>query len=721
MKEEIKKKIMELLSDRKARDAIQILEYLNYPKEYDSLIMEVLKEMESEYDIYLTRHKRYLNFADSEASKNFCKGIFQGSKEGYGFVTVPNLEEDIFIPKNYKDTAMDGDLVFVNILEYSQNGKKSEGKIVKILKRDPKTKIAEVLVENNFCYALLTTNNKELKILLTGDTKVLVDGDIITIQILNEKSKNLKAKFLKRIGHKNDPGIDIIAVLAEHDFDVEFPDSVLEELKTIKTEVVGSDLKGRVDLRGEEIFTIDGDDTKDIDDAISIKKLNAEEYELGVHIADVSYYVKENSALDLEARKRGTSVYLADRVVPMLPHQLSNGICSLNPNVDRLTISCVMKINNKGKLLDYKIFPSVIKSRKQMTYNNVNKILEEGIIPDDYQEFVPSLKLMQELASIIRKDKINKGYIDFLIDEVKIIVDQNGNVLDIKKRYRGVGEKLIEDFMIMANVAVASYIANANLPGIYRVHGDVNVDRLKKFLNVLQLLGISVKENLNNVNQKTIQRILNLIKDNKAFQVLAIQMLSCMDKAKYQTNNIGHFALSLRNYTHFTSPIRRYPDTTTHRLLREYFFSLDGITEEKINHFENILDDICLTSSERERASQDCEREVDDMKMAEYMTSHIGETYEGIVSGVTSFGMFVMLNDNLIEGLIRLENMSDNFIYDPNTESLTGSNTKQVYTIGSPVTIKVLASSKETRKIDFILEKDDLNEKKQKKKIKKKY
>ena len=276
--------------------------------------------------------------------------------------------------------------------------------------------------------------------------------------------------------------------------------------------------------------------------------------------------------------------------------------------------------------------------------------------------------------------------------------------------------------MIMANEAIASYIYNANLPGIYRVHGNVNVDRLKKFINVLSLLGIVVKENLNNVNQKTIQRIIDLIKDNPAFQVLSIQMLSCMDKAKYQTNNIGHFALALRNYTHFTSPIRRYPDTTTHRLLREYFFKEDGITEEKISHFESILDDICLTSSERERASMECEREVDDMKMAEYMESHIGEIYEGMVSGITSFGMFVLLKDKLIEGLVRISDMDDNYIYDPNTESLIGNKHKKVYTVGSKVTIKVLASSKETRRIDFIIKKDDLNEKEQKiKKIKKKY
>ena len=541
--------------------------------------------------------------------------------------------------------------------------------------------------------------------------------------ITDSKGKLPKAKYIKRIGHINDPGIDIIAVLADHDFDVEFPDEVLEELKNIPTEVSREEIIGRTDLREELIFTIDGDDTKDIDDAISIKKLSNGNYELGVHIADVSYYVKEGSALDMEARKRGTSVYLADRVVPMLPHQLSNGICSLNPDVDRLAVSCVMEVDTKGNIIDYQVFPSVIKSRKQMTYNKVNQILEENIIPDDYQEYVPNLLLMKELAHIVRKNKVNKGYIDFDVDEAKIIVDKEGNVLDIVKRYRGTGEKLIEDFMILANEAVASYIYNMDLPGIYRVHGDVNVDRLRKFINILGLLGIRINENLNSVNAKTIQRIIKEIKDNKAFQVLSTMMLSCMDKAKYQTNNIGHFALALRNYTHFTSPIRRYPDTTTHRLLREYFFSMDGITEEKLNHYERILDEICLTSSERERASMACEREVNDMKMAEYMESHIGEVYQGMVSGFTlnGHGMFVML-DNLVEGMIRLSDMDGKFMYDADTYSLIETKTNKLYTIGSKVTIKVLSASKESRRIDFILEKDDLDYEKEKvKKIKKKY
>ncbi len=708
VKDEIKKEIVKLLSDKKAREAIEIIKSLNYSKEMDSLIIETIQEMTDEYDLYITKHGRYMNFCDSDKSKNMVKGVFECKRGEYGFVIVSDLESDIFIPKGYKNSAMDGDLVLALITKGQTNTANSEGRIIKVIKRNPNVLVSEVIKEKSGYYALLKADKTNKELVLKGDSlDKLVPGDLITVKIETSKRGNAVARFEKRIGNKNDPGIDIIAILAKHEFDVEFPSDVIEELKNIPSEVKESDLKGRVDLRGEEIFTIDGDDTKDIDDAISLKILPDGNYELGVHIADVSYYVKENSPLDVEARKRGTSVYLADRVVPMLPHQLSNGICSLNSGVDRLSVSCVMKIDQNGHIIDYKIFPSVIRSRIQMTYKKVNAILEHDEVSDGYQEFVPTLEKMQELASIIRKYKINKGYIDFEVDEAKIIVDSDGRAIDVVKRYRGVGEKLIEDFMICANECVAKYIGDMGLPGIYRVHGDVNTDRLRTFIKTLGVLGIDIKENLNgHINQKMIQKIIDKIKDLDAFQVLSTKMLSCMDKAKYQTNNIGHFALALRDYTHFTSPIRRYPDTTTHRLLHNYFFDKEGVTDEKVRHFENILDDICLTSSERERASMECEREVDDMKMAEYMENHIGEEFAGIVSGITSFGIFVMLPDKLIEGLVRNDTIGEVMYYDNETETLVGARSHKVYTLGTKVKIKVLDANKETRKIDFIIEEE---------------
>lgn len=720
MKEEIKKEIIELLSDKKAREAIDIIKALGYSKELDSLIMETIQEMTNEYDLYMTKHNRYMNFEDSEASRDMYKGFFDTAKDGYGFVRVNNLESDIFIPIDAKGTAMQDDLVLVKITKGETNTKNCEGKIIKVLKRKNNSKVGEVIIKNKKTFVCLNTSRSKELLYLTGDTSRLVEGDLVTVKLLEESSYPA-CSLIDRIGHKNDPGIDIEVVLIEHGFDIEFPDDVKEQLKMIPTEVLESDLEGRTDLRDKEIFTIDGDDTKDIDDAISLEKLANGNYLLGVHIADVSYYVRENSPLDKEARKRGTSVYLADRVVPMLPHQLSNGICSLNPEVDRLAISCMMELDPKSNFVNYDIFPSVIRSRKQMTYKKVNMILEEGLTPIGYEPFVETLQNMHELAKIVRQRKINQGYIDFDVDEAKIIVDSEANVIDIQRRYRGTGEKLIEDFMILANEAVATYIGNCNLPGVYRVHGNVNEERLHKFIQVLSVLGIDIKDNLNSINQKTIQRIIKIIHDKRpeAFQVLSTYMLSCMAKAKYQTENIGHFALALRNYTHFTSPIRRYPDTTTHRLLREYFFSKDGLTEEKIRHFETILDEICLTSSERERASIECEREVDKMKMAEYMENHIGEEYSGIISGLTTNGMFVLL-DNLVEGMIRYDNFKEKIYYDSEKEIAVGSNTKRVFTLGTKINVKVIAASKATSQIDFEELKVECDEKEKEQKVKKK-
>ena len=721
LKSEIKKDIINLLSDKKAREAIDIIKTLGYGKELDGMVMGIIQEMVNEYDLYMTKHNRYMNFQDSEEAKDLYKGLFDETKSDYGFVRVSGLEEDIFIPASAKCNAMQDDLVLVKITKGESNTRKCEGKIVKILKQSNKVKIGEVITKNKKKFVKLGSLKNEDLFKLIGDVERLVDGDLVTVKMLDSKTYPA-VEFVKRIGHKNDPGIDISLVLVKNGFNIEFPEEVIEELKSIPTEVLKSDLEGRRDLRDKEIFTIDGDDTKDIDDAISLERLSNGNYLLGVHIADVSYYVKENSALDKEARSRGTSVYLADRVVPMLPHQLSNGICSLNPDVDRLAISCVMELDPKSNLVDYEVFPSVIKSRKQMTYNCVNSILEAGVVPSGYEPFVKTLKEMYEFAKIVRNRKIRQGYIDFDVDEVKILVDGEGNVLDIKKRERGVGEKLIEDFMILANEAVATYISNCNLPGVYRVHGDVNEERLRKFIKVLSILGITIKDNLNNINQHTIQRIIKVLAEKRpdAFQVLSTYMLSCMDKAKYQTNNIGHFALALRNYTHFTSPIRRYPDTTTHRLLHEYFFSKDGITESKINHFETILPEICLTSSERERASIACEREVDKMKMAEYMEEFIGSEFTGIISGFSPSGMFVLL-PNLVEGMIRYDTFDERITYDSEYEYAIGANTNRMFTLGMKIDVKLINADKNTRQIDFEEKKVVLeNEEKEQEKVKKK-
>ena len=515
---------------------------------------------------------------------------------------------------------------------------------------------------------------------------------------MNNNSKYY-GKVVEIIGHKNDPGVDILSIVYKYKINTEFPEDVKEEVKNIPMEVRDIDLVGRRDLRNLEIFTIDGDDTKDIDDAISIELMNNGHYKLGVHIADVSYYVKEGSPLDNEAMERGTSVYLVDRVIPMLPHELSNGICSLNPNVDRLAISCVMEFDHDGKQLDYEIFPSVIRSRIQMTYKKVNSILEDNVAPEGYEPYEKSLRLMEELAQILRKMKVKRGYIDFEVDEAKILVDKDCKPVNVVLRDRGAGEKLIEDFMIAANECVATHIYFMSLPFIYRVHEVPKEEKLRSYLSFVGSLGYQVPGDLKDTSPKTVQKIIKYLEDKPEFKILSSLLLRSMQKAVYRPENLGHYGLASQCYTHFTSPIRRYPDTTVHRLLRTYLFNkqLDMGT---IRKWEEKLIYISEHSSSRERASVDCEREVEDMKMAEYMEGHIGEEFQGMISSVTSFGMFVEL-DNLIEGLVPLRDMKDFFHYDEEHMTLTGERSHVKYTIGDKLLVKVVRASKEDKTIDF--------------------
>ena len=532
-----------------------------------------------------------------------------------------------------------------------------------------------------------------------------MDGHKVLVKITNKlKDNNYKGEIIKILGHKNDPGVDILSITNEMGIPDTFSDNVMKELEDIPDEVLEKDLANRTDLRDEVIFTIDGDDTKDIDDAISIEKIN-DHYKLGVHIADVSYYVRPNTALDSEAFDRGTSVYLADRVIPMLPHKLSNGICSLNPNVDRLALSCIMEIDNNGNVIDYDILQTVIKSRIQMTYKKVNQVLEENIIPEGYEEYVDKLRMMSDLARILRKNKENRGYIDFDIDESKIIVDDKGKAIDVTLRNRGTGEKLIEDFMIAANETVATHVYYMELPFIYRVHGEPNEEKINNFMRFLNILGYKVKEDTKKLTPKTMQNILAQLKDKKEFHLLSALLLRSMQKAIYDTNNIGHFGIASKCYTHFTSPIRRYPDTTVHRLLHTYLFD-NNINNDIINYYERELPFVAEHTSNMERRSIECERAVDDMKKAEYMMDHIGEEFDGIISSVLNFGMFVEL-PNLIEGLVRLDSLKgDYYTYDETTFTIRGNKDKRGYRLGDNVRVRVIAADKEKRTIDFEVVKD---------------
>ena len=696
----LEEKILELLKQqKKALDIFELEEQLKLDKNELSFLMKTLNKLEDELKIYRTKKNNYMLFTNS----NLKIGKLLTTTKGFGFVDI-GTNEDIFIPIDSINKAIHNDTVVVEIT--SKGMEKPEGRIVKIIDRNLNNMVGEIYYKQGKPF--IDLDDKKIKIQVAIDpkkTKGAMPGHKVIVKITNkQQDNNYKGEVIKILGHKNDPGVDILSITAKYEINDVFPDEVMEQADNLPSEVIREEIQNRKDLTNEEIFTIDGDDTKDIDDAISYKKLDNGNHELGVHIADVSHYVTEDSSLDKEAYERGTSVYLADRVIPMLPHKLSNGICSLNPEVERLATSCIMEIDNKGEIIKYDIFKSIIKSRKQMTYKNINKILEENIIPEGYEPYVETIKQMANLAHILRKNKINRGYIDFEIDESKIIVNEKGKAIDVKLRERGEGEKLIEDFMIAANETVATHIYYMDLPFIYRVHGEPSEDKINNFLKFISILGYKIQGNKKEITPKNMQIMLEQLKDKEEYTIISSILLRSMQKAIYDKTNIGHFGLASKCYTHFTSPIRRYPDLIVHRLLNEYIFE-KNINEQTVNKYDYKLIDITKHSSERERASVECEREVDDMKKAEYMQDHIGEEYEGIISSVTPFGIFVELK-NLIEGLVHIDDLEgDKYTYNEETFSITGNKDKRGYRLGDKVKVLVKAANKEAKTIDFTIKK----------------
>ncbi len=687
-----------LKNSDKALDVYELQDKLGIKNVEETIqLVDTLKQLEDDVIVYHSNKDKYLLLENS----HLRKGTMRANKKGFGFVEIDNMEDDVYISQENMNGAIHDDVVLIEITS-KMNLDRLEGRVLKIIKRQVQRYIGEITFDKKGLGHIKLDDSKiKLEVVIPKDKSLnAVDGHKVVVQ-LGKRINNYKydGEVVEIIGHKNDPGVDILSIVYKYNINVDFPDDVKEEVKNIQMEVSDNEISGRRDLRDWEIFTIDGDDTKDIDDAISIKKLSNGHYELGVHIADVSYYVKEGSPLDNEAMERGTSVYLVDRVIPMLPHELSNGICSLNPNVDRLAISCVMEFDGAGKQLNYEIFPSVIKSRIQMTYKKVNSILVDNVVPAGYEPYVKSLMMMEELAKILRAAKVKRGYIDFEVDEAKILVDENCVPVDVVLRDRSLGENLIEDFMIAANECVATHIYFMNLPFIYRVHEVPKEEKIRSFLGFVSSLGYQIPGDIKDTRPTTMQRILKFLRDKPEFKILSSLLLRSMQKAVYKPENLGHYGLASNCYTHFTSPIRRYPDTTVHRLLHIYLF--DGKMDmATIRKWEEKLIYIADHSSARERASVDCEREVEDMKMAEYMEKHIGEEYEGMISSVTSFGMFVELN-NLIEGLVPLRDMNDFFHFDEEHMTLTGERTHIKYAIGEKIIVKVIRASKEDKTIDF--------------------
>lgn len=691
----MKESILTILKDiHEAKEPIEINNLLGYktPEEYRDLVT-ALEELVSEYKVFYTKKGKYILLNNCP---NLKIGKISVNKKGFGFVLL-DQEDDIYIEGANLAGAIDEDIVLCEVIP----GKaKREGKVIRVVKRDLKNIVGEIVFVKDKIFLKLDDDKKDLSIEIAKEgAENCVEGHKVLVKIIKEISnKKYIAAVDKVLGHKDDPNVDILSIAYKYGIYDQWEPAVETELETIPTEVDPKDYAGRHDLTNEVIFTIDGADTKDIDDAISIEVIDGG-YRLGVHIADVSNYVKENTALGNDAYSRGTSSYLADTVIPMLPHKLSNGICSLNENVIRLTLSCVMDFDLNAKVTNYEIFPSYIKSNKKMTYKEVNNIVVNNIVAEGYEPFVEKLMQMNELAKILRKDKIKRGYIDFDLDEAKIIQDENGKAIDVIRRERSDGEMLIEDFMIAANETVATHIFNMGLPFIYRIHEEPRQEKIEEFLTLVKILGYKV-DRIKKATSKGMQEVLGQLEDKPEFKVLSSLLLRSMRKAEYSKDNRGHFGLASKTYTHFTSPIRRFPDLTVHRLLRTYLFEND-MSKTTIDFLDKELIQVAQHSSEREVASIKAERDVVDMKSAEYMEDHIGEEFDGMIVGITNYGFFVEL-PNLIEGLVHVNSLKgDYFTFLPESLALIGKTTKKKYMIGDKLKVKVMAASKSAGTIDF--------------------
>lgn len=672
---------------------------LNIPKEDRHELEEVLEELLLEGKISVSKRGKY-----GKPSGNILTGIFEGNAKGFGFVIIDGESEDIFIPENAAGCAMHGDRVQV-VLRSSKSGRRREGEIIKVIEHNVKEVVGIYQKSKNFGFVVPDNTKLSRDIFIPIEkSKGAVNGHKVVVEITDYGSKDKKPEGVVKeiIGHVNDPGTDIMSVIKSMNLPLEFPDDVLKQLEDIPDEVSGKDMSGRLDCREWQTVTIDGEDAKDLDDAISLRK-EKDKYVLGVHIADVTNYVKEGSPLDKEAVKRGTSVYLVDRVIPMLPHKLSNGICSLNQGVDRLALSCIMEINFSGKVMGHKIAETVIKVDRRMNYSSVKKILEDNDEDEikEYEELVPMFKLMEELSALLRKNRMKRGAIDFEFPESKIILDDKGKPIDIKPYNRNTATKIIEDFMLIANETVAEDYFWQELPFVYRTHDNPDPEKMIKLGLFISNFGYGIKTAHEEIHPKELQKLLLKIEGTPEEPLISRLTLRSMKQAKYTTVCSGHFGLAANYYCHFTSPIRRYPDLQIHRIIKENLHG--GINEKRIKHYNSILPGIAEQCSINERRADEAERDTDKLKMTEYMSQHIGEVYEGVVSGITNWGMYVEL-PNTIEGMVRITSIEDDYYYyDEEKYELVGEASQRKFKLGQKVKVEVVKTDKLLRQIDFEL------------------
>lgn len=640
--------------------------------------------------------------------KQNIEGIFRANEKGFGFVEIENQEEDLFVPAKHVNGALNGDTVRVSITKPKEGTKKAEVKVIKIIKRERESLVGIFQANKNFGFVVPDDKRFGTDVFVSKNKcKNAQNNDKVIVKIIKypEKGKNAEGEIIEVLGNSNQAGIDMLSVIREFDLPNEFPDFVKEEAKSISQVIDENDIKNRKDLRGDTIFTIDGEDAKDLDDAINVYKNEEGNYCLDVHIADVSYYVKEGSKLDKEAIKRGTSVYMFDRVIPMLPFELSNGICSLNAGEDRFALSCSMEIDSKGNVISGDVYKSVIKVTERMSYTEVNKILNnlDEKVTQKYNKYIDNFKLMEELALILKQRRLEQGYLNLDIPESKIILDENGKAIEVKKYETTFANEIIEQFMLTANETVAEKFYWLEAPFIYRVHEEPEYDKIQETNKFLFNIGEKINCSKDCIKPKSFSDVLDKLKGTEYEKVISTLILRTLKVARYEAENKGHFGIASKYYCHFTSPIRRYPDLFIHRIISEYIKKGYNIDEERLSDMQSKAEKYAETSSEAEKLATKAEREAEDIKKAEFMEDKIGMEYMGIVSSITAFGMFVEL-ESTVEGLIRFEHMGNEyFIYDENRKTLTGERTNRRFKIGDQVKIRVIAANKELRKIAFEL------------------
>ena len=701
--EEQEQKVLNLIKDKdyapmKAKEIAMIM---HVPKSEYNELLRILGKLEMELKIQKNRKNQY-----RPVEEIYYDGIYRKNQKGFGFVKIEDQEDEIYIAKEHSKNALNGDRVLIEIIEEKNKLKKAEGKVVKILKHEKDTIVGRFENNKNFGFVVPDDKNFGTDIFISkknfGKAR---NNHKVLVKIIKypEKGKKAEGKILEVLGNVNEAGVDMLSLIKEHHLPSTFPEPVVEEAKKCGNKINEKDIIGRRDLRGDTIFTIDGEDAKDLDDAVKVTKLENGNYKLDVHIADVSYYVKPNSLLDQEALLRGTSIYMLGRVIPMLPRELSNGICSLNAGEDRFTLSCSMEINKKGELISSDVYKAVINVTERMTYTNVQKILDntDEEVLKRYQPYISDFKLMEELAKVLKNKRLEQGYLNLDIPESKIELDIDGRVTNIKKYETTFANEIIEQFMLTANETIAERFFWLDAPFIYRVHEKPDYEKIQELNKFLFNFGLRIKANKDNIYPKEFAKILEEVKGKDEEKIVSNLVLRTLKVARYEANNQGHFGIASKYYCHFTSPIRRYPDLFIHRIISKYIEENYDVEESFIDEYKKQAEKNAKQSSERENIATKVERESEDIKKAEYMENRIGEEYEGIISSVTSFGIFVEL-ENTVEGLIRFDDLGDEyFIYDEERKMLIGEQTKTTYKIGDKIQIRVKDASKLLRTVDF--------------------